>query len=656
MTEALTRMEDAFDDASFPVNVLDGWFRHAFVHAAIGMALIDLDGRYRAVNDEVCRLLGRSASELIGHSTAEFAHPDDSTGAHQLIADLMDGTVGSHRRENRYLRPDGVVVYTIRLARMVFGADGQPAFVYAQLVDVTDRQARYSGLAGLGERAMAGATPTELDDEAAAMVGGLLALETEHALLALCYDEPLWASLSNEDQSFVRSIRYILDAARARLDAEDTTRRLTMLDALTGLANRTLISERLEIALAQISSGRDCVCVLMLDIDGFKRVNDSLGHSQGDALLRTVAQRLTAILRPDDTIARLGGDEFAVLLSGLAGREEAEVVAQRMLDALKAPFNSGGRAVHLTASVGVAEARSRAVGVEELLADADLAMYQAKSSGKGRVKIFEPNFRKEASGRLALEEDLRHAVEGERFHLDFQPVVDLATGRWTGTEALVRWRHPTRGLVPPLDFISIAEETGLVVPLGSWVLENALAHRRSWGPLVPAGAEFSLAVNVSVRQLIEPGFVDHVQRVVHDSELPASSITLEMTESVFMDDGRTNVRVLNKLHELGCKIAIDDFGTGYSSLSYLRRFPIDVIKVDRSFVSGLLASRQDRAVTRAVIDLAHHLDLDLIAEGIETTQQLHLLRELGCRLGQGYLLHRPMSVDSVVEKYPASWL
>jgi diguanylate cyclase (GGDEF)-like protein/PAS domain S-box-containing protein len=654
----LTRMELGDSLAEFkPVNILDGWFRHAFVHASIGMALIDLEGRYRAVNDELCRLLGRAPTDLIGHLTAEMLHPDDVSASTDALADILgaatDG-LSAHRREKRYLRPDGEVVHAIRLARLVRDADGRPAFIYAQIVDVTDRQARYNGLAALGEQALSERTDTDVGTQAVTLVSSLLALEQLDAVAALKHEEPVWSGLSDEDRSFVRSVRHVVDAAQARVHAEDQSWRLAMLDNLTGLANRALLSERLEMALARISSGRDCVCVLMLDIDGFKRINDSLGHVQGDVLLRAVAHRLTAALRPEDTIARLGGDEFAVLLARLGGRDEAEAVAGRLLDALKAPFSSGGRSVHLSASVGIAEARSRSVGVEELLADADLAMYEAKTAGKSRFTVFEPNFRKAASGRLALEEDLRHAVEGGLFRLDFQPVVDLATGSWAGTEALIRWPHPTRGLVPPLDFITLAEETGLIVPLGRWVLDTALEHRNSWSGLVPAGLEFSLAVNVSVRQLVEPDFVHHVATAITDSGLPPASVTLEMTESVFMDDGRANARVLSKLHDLGLKIAIDDFGTGYSSLSYLRRFPIDVIKVDRSFVAGLLESREDRAVTKAMIELAHSLDLDLIAEGIETAEQLALLRELGCRLGQGYLLHRPMAVDAIVERYPAS--
>jgi diguanylate cyclase (GGDEF)-like protein/PAS domain S-box-containing protein len=628
------------------------WFAPAGERAAIGMALVGLDGRYVEVNEAFCRMLGRPADDVIGRTTVEITHPDDRHVAIWSYPELSAGESDAHRIEKRFVRPDGTVVQAIRITKIVRETDGAPAFMFAQYVDVTERNARFAGLAELGQRALDGSGMDRLTAEARHLVATMLGLDDESAAQVLGSNPDALALLSVDDDGFVRSVRNVLDAAHARTRVEAESRRMAMHDTLTGLANRALLSDRVDQALAQLSPGREYVCVLMLDLDGFKRVNDSLGHARGDALLRDVAQRLMGAVRPTDTIARLGGDEFAVLVSGLTAPDDAEVVAQRLLDALKAPFNASGRAVHLSASVGVAPARSRSVTVANLLADADLAMYEAKTSGKGRYVMFAPTFRKAAAGRLALEEDLRSAVGLGAFRLDFQPIVDLVTNRWTGAEALLRWPHPTRGMVPPLDFIPLAEDTGLVVPLGKWVLEKALEHRVSWSHLVGDPTSFDVAINVSVRQLAEPGFADFVQAAVQQSGLPASSITLEMTESVFMNDNQVNIKALHALHEIGVRIALDDFGTGYSSLSYLRRFRIDVLKLDRSFVSGLLGSAQDRAVTRAVIDLAHHLDLELVAEGIETADQLDLLRQLGCRLGQGYLLHRPMPVEAIVEKYP----
>ena len=636
-----------------PLPAATAWFAAAARHAAVGMALVSMDGRYLEVNDELCRMLGRPPEDLVGRSTVDITHPDDQHLASWTYPEISAaGPAASHRMEKRYLRPDGAVVHAIRMTKLVSDDDGNPVCLFTQLVDVTQRNARLAGLAELGQRALDDIGNERLVEEARQLVATMLGLSMEDAAAALGFATELIATMSSEDRSFVRSVGNVLDAAHARSRAEGESRRMAMHDTLTGLANRALLSEKVDQALGQLSPGREHVCVLMLDLDGFKRVNDSLGHARGDALLRDVAQRLMGAVRPTDTIARLGGDEFAVLLAGLTGPDEAEMVAQRLLDALKTPFSTSGRAVHLSASAGVALARSRSVTVANLLADADLAMYEAKSSGKGRYVVFAPTFRKAAAGRLALEEDLRAAVVEGGFQLHFQPIVDLVTNRWAGAEALLRWPHPTRGMVPPLDFIPLAEDTGLVVPLGQWVLEKALEHRASWRTMVGDQASFGVAINVSVRQLVEPGFVDFVKAAVEHSELPPSSITLEMTESVFMDDSHANLRALGAVRDLGVRIALDDFGTGFSSLSYLRRFRIDVLKLDRSFVSGLLGSAQDRAITRAVIDLAGHLDLELVAEGIETVEQLELLRQLGCRLGQGYLLHRPMPVEAIVTAYP----
>ena len=628
------------------------WFHVAGRNAAIGMALVSMDGHYLQVNEALCRMAGRPADDLIGRSTVDVTHPEDRHLSAWSYPEVCASPSDCHRMEKRFLRPDGTVVQAIRVTKIVRDDAGLPAYMFAQYIDVTQRNARFAGLAELGQRALDHATPDELTAEARGLVSTMLGVSDEIAAGALGAKPDVLAVLPVDDQGFVRSVRNVLDAAHARSRAEDETRRMAMQDSLTGLANRALLSQRIDQALTQVIPGREYVCVLMLDLDGFKRVNDSLGHARGDGLLRDVAQRLMGAVRPTDTIARLGGDEFAVLVTGLGAPEESEVVAQRLLAALKTPFTSGGRAVHLSASVGVTSARSRSVTTANLLADADLAMYEAKMSGKGRYVVFAPTFRKAAAGRLALEEDLRSAVTDGAFELHFQPIVDLVSGRWSHVEALVRWPHPTRGMVPPLDFIPLAEDTGLVVPLGQWVLEKALDHRVSWSPLTAGDEGFGVAVNVSVRQLAEPGFVEFVRSVVDRSGLPPSSITLEVTESVFMDDNQTNIKALEALREIGVRIALDDFGTGYSSLSYLRRFRIDVLKLDRSFVSGLLGSAQDRAVTRAVIDLASHLELELVAEGIETQEQLELLRQLGCRLGQGYLMHKPMPAASVVETYP----
>jgi EAL domain-containing protein (putative c-di-GMP-specific phosphodiesterase class I) len=331
------------------------------------------------------------------------------------------------------------------------------------------------------------------------------------------------------------------------------------------------------------------------------------------------------------------------------------MVAHRVIEALRAPFAVGGRAVHIGASVGIACVGSRSVDADEMLADADLAMYAAKAAGKGKAVTFTPNLRKAAVGQLALEEDLRYAATRGLFRLDYQPVVELSTGAFIGGEALIRWPHPTRGMVPPLDFIPLAEDTGLVVPLGSWVLEQACAQGAAWRRTLGSGDQaaagtFTMNVNVSSRQVVEADFVHHVAGVLERTEIDPRSVVLEMTESVFMADDAHSRRVMSGLRDLGVRIAIDDFGTGYSSLAYLRRLPIDILKLDRSFVTDLADGTSERVITSAVVEIAHQLDLMVIAEGIETMEQLELLVELGCTAGQGYLLHRPMPADAFTER------
>ncbi|MCL6537161.1 MAG: bifunctional diguanylate cyclase/phosphodiesterase [Acidothermus sp.] len=626
------------------------WFRETCRHVGVGVALLDVQGRILAANDELAALLRTPADELVGRGEDEFVHPDDRQLADWGIGD------DAQRTQLRLLRPDGEIAYAIRILRPLRERfDGSLAL--AHYLDVTEHNSRLVGLAELGEFAQTVAddrSGAELVSRARNLLTRHLALADDQAAAALGGSPDVLELLGGEDRAFVRSIASILETAQARRRAENARHHLAAHDGLTGLANRATFAARVDEAVGRIEAGREYLCILMIDIDGFKRVNDSLGHLHGDRLLRDVAQRITGVVRPTDTVARIGGDEFAVLLTGLTVPEEAEAIATRVRDAFRAPFAADGRAVHLSASIGVATARSRATDPTEFLADADLAMTEAKSTGKGRCVVFRPALRKAAAHRIALEEDLRVAVERGNFRLDFQPIVELATGRWIGAEALLRWPHPTRGLVPPLDFIPLAEDSGLVVPLGRWVLRTALQHRVAWSEQLPRCPDFCVSVNVSVRQLAEPDFPDDVAHALDATGVPPSALVLEMTESVFMDAENGTLRTLEAIHGLGVRLAIDDFGTGYSALSYLRNFPVDILKLDRSFVAGLLGTAQDRAVTSAVIGLAHQLDIDLVAEGIETFDQLEILRELGCRLGQGYLLHRPMAADAIPATCPAA--
>jgi diguanylate cyclase (GGDEF)-like protein/PAS domain S-box-containing protein len=413
-------------------------------------------------------------------------------------------------------------------------------------------------------------------------------------------------------------------------------------DALTSLANRALFHDRVEHALAKARRTANLLAVLFLDLDNFKTVNDSLGHVAGDQLLRGIARRVNDCVRTGDTVARFGGDEFAILLEDVRDEAEANQVAQRIDQALRAPFHLDGKDVFITASTGIALSTAGAAGADELLRNADVAMYTAKERGKGRHVTFEPDMHAAVMRRLELEADLRRAVEREEFLVYYQPLFDLRSGRMAGTEALVRWHHPEKGLVSPADFIPVAEDTGLIVPLGSWVLRQACRDLRDWQRRFPATAPAKINVNLSARQLQQAGLVEEVAAALQESGLAPSHLVLEITESVLMQDAASAVSRLTELKHLGVQLAIDDFGTGYSSLSYLQQFPVDTLKIDKSFVDGVGREPERAALASAIIELGRTLGLKTVAEGIEEPAQAAELTLLGCDVGQGYHFARPM--------------
>ncbi len=422
-------------------------------------------------------------------------------------------------------------------------------------------------------------------------------------------------------------------------------------DAITGLANRALFRDRVEHALERLSRDERSVSVLLMDLDDFKTINDSLGHAAGDRLLAEVGDRLRACLRTADTAARLGGDEFAILLEdGGEGAEAAEVAA-RIMAALEGPFLLEGKEVFVRASIGIATASSTSGGVPEgaddLLRNADVAMYMAKENGKGRYQIFQPAMHDTALRRLELKADLQRAVDQGEFVLHYQPVIELESGGVSGLEALLRWNHPHRGMIPPLDFIPLAEETGLIVPIGRWVLREACKQAVALHERFPTNPPLHMAVNLSARQLQRPEIVDEVAQTLMETGLEPESLILEITESVMMQDMDLSIQRLAELKELGVKLAVDDFGTGYSSLNYIRRFPVDILKVDKSFVDGVNEGGEESALTAAIIELAGILKLRPVAEGIERADQLEKLLALHCDLGQGFYFARPLPMEGV---------
>jgi len=453
-------------------------------------------------------------------------------------------------------------------------------------------------------------------------------------------------AVRDEQGEAYRMAGSLTDVTR-RKEAEERLLHDALHDALTGLANRTLFGDRLHQALAR-SRRRDdySFAVLYVDFDQFKVINDSLGHLAGDEVLMALARRLEACLRPGDTVARLGGDEFAVLVEDVDDVSQALRIADRIHEGLSPPLRIRGHDVFATASVGIARAATRYEQAHELLRDADIAMYRAKRRGRGSSEIFDTSMHVIATTRLKMETELRRALERQELRIHYQPLVSLETRRITGMEALVRWQHPERGLLLPLEFIPLAEEIGAIVPLGRWVLKNACAEARRW-QRTNGGPPVAISVNLSARQFSQSDVLALTCEALEESGLPAPSLRLELTESALMDDPVAAAAKLGQLKQLGVNLDIDDFGTGYSSLSYLRRFPIDALKIDRAFVSKMDADVEDREIVRTIVTLAANLGVSAVAEGVETPAQEAQLRSFHCPYAQGFLFSRPVPAAEV---------
>jgi diguanylate cyclase (GGDEF)-like protein/PAS domain S-box-containing protein len=427
---------------------------------------------------------------------------------------------------------------------------------------------------------------------------------------------------------------------RDRKEAEAKFQHAALHDGLTGLPNRTLLTDRLRLAIARMNrTGIHQFAVLFLDVDRFKIVNDSLGHSFGDKLLVEVSRRLERCVRKMDTVARLGGDEFAVLLDGVTGPHEAIQTAERILESVSRPCELGDHEVVGSASIGIAFSQTGYQTPEDMLRDADTAMYRAKSNGKARYEVFDVKMHAHAVEALTLERELRHAINQSHIQVYYQSIVSLADNRLAGFEALARWNHPTRGYISPAEFIPIAEETGMIVTLGLYVLRTACEQLRKWQALDPT---LGISVNVSGRQFADAGFVDRARRILEDTNVSASSLRLEVTESVIMDKAEIAADALKALKSLGVQLSIDDFGTGYSSLSYLHKFPFDILKIDQSFVSRMCLDQDSKGIAETILILARKLNKLAVAEGIEDEEQLAELKLLGCDYGQGYYFSRPV--------------
>jgi diguanylate cyclase (GGDEF)-like protein/PAS domain S-box-containing protein len=542
-------------------------FRSAFENAAIGMALVGLDGRWLRVNGALARLTGYPADQLVQMSFKDLTPAEDVGNDVDALEKLKTGELSVYQTEKRYRRADGGVVWVSLTVSLVRDLADRPLNMISQMQDITHRKA----------------------------------VERELAERALH-------------------------------------------DPLTGLPNRLLFLDRVTVALARIERSFAPAAVFFIDLDRFKLVNDSLGHSVGDQMLIDVARRLRGAMRPEDTVSRFGGDEFTILAENI-DEPAAQLIAERISRTLAEPFELDGRELFATASIGVSICRDHRAQAEAMLRDSDAAMYRAKERDDGSsFVIFEGGMRRRATARLELENDLRRAIERDELYLAYQPLVSLETGQIFGVEALARWTHPERGQLPPGEFIPVAEDSGLIVPLGDWVIRAACRQARAWQD---AGFELQVAVNVSPRQLVESTLVARVADALSEFRIEPSSLCLEIIESAAVTAG---VAPLEKLKAIGVGLAIDDFGTGFSSLDQIRRLPpVDTLKIDRSFVEDIGRRPAANAIIAAVVGMANALDLKVIAEGIEREDQLYALRAMGCKFGQGFYFARPAGPGEILE-------
>jgi diguanylate cyclase (GGDEF)-like protein/PAS domain S-box-containing protein len=584
------------------------------------------------------RVLARQNRQLVEQAATEAALHDDLRRSEERFRSLVHNSADV----NMILAANGVIDYESSAVERVLGFTaeeriGRSALEFIHVDDL--------------------ARATELLGDVAGVPGAMASGEfrIQHADGSWRWIEAVGKNLLGDPAVGGLVVNYRDITSRKRLEEE--LRVQAFHDSLTGLANRALFTDRLEHALSLRRRHTRPLAVLFIDIDDFKTINDSLGHGEGDAILVSVAERLRGALRTGDTIARMGGDEFAVLVEDAPASSAPTDVADRLMEALLPPFHQAGRELFVHASVGIAAVTSRSQTGEELLRNADVSMYMAKTKGKNRIEVFEPSMHAAAIARLALKGDLERALQRDEFFVLYQPMTDLVTLEVVGLEALVRWRHPERGVVAPLDFIPVAEETGLILGLGEWVLEQACRQARAWDSVAP-GRHLTMSVNVSGRQVAEPGFVATVARTLEATGFDPKRLILEFTEGVLIQDTAATMATLHGLKRLGIRLAIDDFGTGYSSLSYLRQFPIDVIKIDRSFVASMADGEDETALMRSILKLSETLHLETVAEGIEEIGQLTQLQALGAAQGQGFLLGRPLSPIDVSARLASggSWV
>jgi len=705
LKEKLGRTPDASRSRSkdaLPREGLEARVHGAFDYAAIGMALAAPDGRWLKVNQALCEIVGYSEREMLGLSYREITHPDDLATISTHAAKLLAGEIATCEMEKHYVHKLGRSVPVSLSMSLVRDGKDVPLYFICQVQDISGRKSTEAALFAEQERArvtlnsigdavlttdmkgnisylnvvaekmtgwsreeaagrplaevfhiLDGTTrqpsrsPTELalaENKTVGMAAGVVLVRRDGSELGI---EDSAAPIHDRGGKVIGAVLVFHDVTASR-EVMEKMAHLAHYDSLTDLPNRPLLNERLAQAIALARRQRRRAAVLFLDMDRFKHVNDSLGHAMGDKLLLSVAGRLLACVRVSDTVSRQGGDEFIVLLPDIDRPQDAGHFAAKILGALALPHRIDGEELRVTISIGIALYPDDGQDVDTVIKSADTAMYHAKENGRNNYQFFAQDMNTRVVERLSIESRLRGALERGEFSLHYQPKINLESGALIGTEALIRWRHPVRGTILPEQFIPIAEECGLIIPIGDWVLREACRQAKVW---IDAGLEaVPVAVNISAVQLRHKDFLEGVRGILTDTGLEPQLLELELTESVLMQDAESTGRTLQALKAMGVQLAVDDFGTGYSSLSYLTQFPIDTLKIDQSFVHKMLLNTSDASMISTVISMGKNLNQRVIAEGVETKQQLRFLQARECNEGQGYYFSHPLHADDF-EKY-----
>jgi diguanylate cyclase (GGDEF)-like protein/PAS domain S-box-containing protein len=663
-------------------------FRATFEQAAVGIAHVGLDGRWLRVNHKLCLITGYAEEELLTRDRPSITYPDDMPDELGSMQQLLASEVPSSTKEIRYVRKDSSLVWVNLTWSLTRTSTGEPDYFIEVIEDITERKEATEQLrlfARIFDTINEGVVVTDSANNIVSVNPAFSAITGYSAAEAIgknprllhsgfmdkSFYDKMWQSINkngrwqgeitdrrkngesyiewlsistmkDERGEFSHHIAVVSDISE-RKAAEEHMVYIAQHDFLTDLPNRMLLHDRLTQAIAHARREQRKVAVMFLDLDRFKAINDTLGHLVGDKLLKIVAGHISSVARVSDTVSRLGGDEFAIMLPYVVDADDIATIAVKLLTSIAGPCVIDGNEIEVTTSIGISVFPEDGDDSESLIAHADAAMYQAKGNGRNNYQFFTHEMNRRTLERMAIKNKLSHALERNELFLLYQPQVDLQSGRIIGAEALVRWDHPLYGNVLPAQFIPIAEENGLISPIGEWVLREACRQNQEWRKL--GLMKITMAVNLSVVQFRQKNLGEIIKDILHESGLAPSGLELEITEGVVMQDAEAAILLLEDMKEMGLKLSVDDFGTGYSSLSYLKRFPIDKFKIDQSFVHDLATDTDDAVIVSTIISMAHSLKLKVIAEGVETAEQLAFLKQQGCDEIQGYYFSQPISAE-----------